>query len=402
MAQIIDFCSRTPSVLNELTSHQVKVLNRIRACRTEYMGTNIYRCENKECGHTEVRYASCKNRACSVCSWLPREKWKLQRENDLIPGVPYYHNVFTIPHQFSEMASQNMREVQTLLFQCVAATLKAFEKTHCRGGTIGFLSVLHSWSTQLLNHYHIHTAIPGGYFLKGVWYDMPKYLFPAKGLATMFRKKFCSGMRRLKRAGKLTFYGSLEDLNSTRHFNAAIEKGFNKNWYVHVEVTKGKDPSRIMGYLANYVYKTAIDHSRIECIDENGVKFKYRSHGEDRGSWVTQELACETFLRRFAGHIQPHRYMRIRYYGFLAGGVKRKSLEKIFRQKNKKYQARNNKIHRSSCEEIQKMSGRMEVSRCPKCGALMLSPWEVYRRNAGHDPPEEIVIESRQCEPVCA
>lgn len=402
MAQIIDFCSRTPSVLNDLTSQQIKVLNRISICRTEYLGTYIYRCENEECGHAESRYASCKNRACSVCSWLPREKWKLQRENDLIPGVPYYHNVFTIPHEFSEMASQNMREVQTLLFKCVAETLKAFEESHCNGGQIGFLSVLHSWSTQLLNHYHIHTAIPGGYLLDGKWHDMPDYLFPAKALATMFRNKFCSGLRRLKKAGKLKFYGRLEELNNAKKFSVAIDNGYQKQWYVHVEVTKGKKPEKIMGYLANYVYKTAIDHSRIESVDENGVKFKYRSHGEDRGTWVMKELPCDKFLQLFAGHIQPHRYMRIRYYGFLAGGVKRKSLELIFAQKNKEYEAKNIKIHRSSCEEIQQMGGRMEVAKCPKCGAIMLSPWEVYKRNAGHDPPVQVVIETNQNESVCA
>jgi len=238
--------------------------------------------------------------------------------------------------------------------------------------------------------------------LNGKWHDMPDYLFPAKALATMFCNKFCSGLRRLKKAGKLKFYGRLEELNNAKKFSVAIDKGYQKHWHVHVEVTKGKKPEKIMGYLANYVYKTAIDHSRIESVDENGVKFKYRSHGEDRGTWVMKELPCDKFLQLFAGHIQPHRYMRIRYYGFLAGGVKRKALELIFAQKNKEYEAKNIKIHRSSCEEIQQMGGRMEVAKCPKCGAIMLSPWEVYKRNAGHDPPEQVVIEKEKNESVCA
>ncbi len=144
IAKIIELCSETTGLFSRFSEQQRKVLNQIYACRTEHMDLHVYRCENQCCDYSTSRYASCKNRACSVCSWLPREKWKLQRENDLIPDVPYYHNVFTIPYVFSLIATQNQVEVQTLLFKAVSETLKAFEKSHCRGGKIGFLAVLHT------------------------------------------------------------------------------------------------------------------------------------------------------------------------------------------------------------------------------------------------------------------
>jgi len=389
LAKIIDICRTIPGALGGMSHQQAKVLGRISVCRTEYMGTYIYQCENEKCGHKEARYASCKNRACSVCSWLPREKWKLQRQNDLVPNTPYFHNVFTIPHEFSQIASQNQRAVQTLLLKCVESTLKAFEKSHCRGGKIGFMLVLHTWSTRMLNHYHVHAAIPGGYLLNDRWHPMHEYLFPIRALASMFKNKFCSGLRDLNRKGKLIFDGTLSELNDPGVFSKTIDEGYNNKWYVHSEATKGNDPSKIMGYLANYVYKTAIDHNRIERIDEKEVEFSYRSHEEhDKGAWKRLSLPAQEFLRRFASHIQPHRYTRIRYYGFLGGGVKKKYLALIFAQLAvKEYEAKNRKIHLSSCEEIQEMSGRMEVAKCPCCGARMLSPWEVYKRNAGHDPP---------------
>ncbi len=398
VAKVIDICSRIPGLREGFTSHQNKVLNRIAACRTESLGVHVYKCSNDSCDHTETRYASCKNRACSVCSWLPREKWKLQRENDLIPDTPYYHNVFTIPHEFSEMASQNQVVMQTLLFKCVSETLKAFEPTHCKGGQIGFCLVLHTWSTMLRLHYHIHAVIPGGYLLDGVWHEMNKYLFPAKGLASMFQNKFCSGLRKLYRKGRLHFHGHLSKLNDSKVFSGAVDAGYRKKWYVHTEVTKSGNPERLIGYLSNYVYKTAISHSRIDEVSETGVTFKYRSHNEDdRGQWRSTTLPCASFLEMFANHIQPHRYMRIRYYGYLGGGVKSERLKTIFEQKEHKYEARNNAIHRSSCEDIQKMSGQMECMRCPKCGSPMLSPWEQYRRRSVHDPPRNDAGDYKVC-----
>jgi len=388
IAKIIDICSNIPGALDSLTYRQRDVLDRLSVCRTQYLGTMAYQCENEECGHVEHRFISCKNRSCSVCSWLPREKWKMQRENDIIPNTQYYHNVFTIPHDMSLVASQNQREVQTLLFKCVDETLKSFAETHCKCGMIGFMLVLHTWSTRLLEHYHIHATIPGGFLLNGIWNEMPTYLFPAKALAQVFRAKFCSGLRKLHRQGKLRFQGYLAELNDPAIFGRMVEACFRKKWHVHSEVSKGRDPEKLIGYLANYVYKTAIDHSRIESVDDSAVEFSYR-HREENGTekWKKMALAPQEFLRRFAGHVQPRMFARIRYYGFLGGGVKNKYLAIIFKQKESEYEGKNQKIHRSSCENIIAESKRMEPTKCPVCAGMLLSPWEQMRRRSAKDPP---------------
>ena len=150
MAKIINICSVIPGALDCYTERQQKVFNQIKFCRTEFMGVNVYNCSNSECGHRESRYSSCKNRNCSVCSWLPKEKWKQQRSNDMIPETAYYHYVFTLPYELSQICSANKRLVQTLLFNSVAETLKSFQKTHCNDGKIGFIQCLHTWSTRLL------------------------------------------------------------------------------------------------------------------------------------------------------------------------------------------------------------------------------------------------------------
>ena len=403
MAQIIDLCSSMPGVVDRFNKRQQFVLAQIQNCRTEYMGVNMYQCTNSACRHAEYRYASCKNRNCSVCSWLPREKWKMQRSNDMIPDTAYYHDVFTIPYEFSQLAGQNKVEVQSLLFKCVASTLKEFEQTHCKGGKIGFIEFLHTWSTRLLEHYHIHVIIPGGYLLDGVWHDMSRYMFPAKALATMFRKKFCSGLRRLYKSGQLKFYGSLSVLDDPRVWSEFVNRNYNRHWHVHVSVTQGKNPMRLVGYLSNYVYKTAIDHSRIKRIDEKEVVFKYRSHAEgDRGAWNELSLGPEEFLRRFASHIQPKGFTRVRYYGYLGGGVKNERLKQIFNQKGKERIRTNTSIHRSSCEKIMTECGLSAMLKCPKCGHQMLSLWEIRKQESAHDPPQEDPCESIETHSRCA
>ena len=276
MAKVIDICSKIPGVLDRYTERQQTVFTQIKNCRTEFMGVNVYTCSNSECGHRESRYVSCKNRNCSICSWLPREKWKLQRSNDMIPSTSYYHYVFTIPYELSQICSANKSEVQGLLFRSVAETLKSFEKTHCKNGKIGFIQCLHTWSTRLLEHSHIHVIMPGGYLKDDVWYDMPDYMFPQKALAVKFRGVFCSGLRRLYKKKPFHLPGHLCTLSDPKVWGEFMDSNYKRHWHVHVEPTRGGDPMKLVGYLSNYVYKTAIDHSRIQHVDSEKVVFKCR------------------------------------------------------------------------------------------------------------------------------
>lgn len=50
-----------------------------------------------------------------------------------------------------------------LLFEASSQTLLEVAVDPKRlGAQIGFLSILHTWSSNLLPHYHIHAVVPGG------------------------------------------------------------------------------------------------------------------------------------------------------------------------------------------------------------------------------------------------
>ena len=101
---------------------QLKVLRAIRNCRTQALGGHLDRCS--VCGHEAISYNSCRNRHCPKCQTNAREQWLAKRGEDLLP-VPYFHVVFTIPHDLSALALQNKRILYDLLFQTSRPTSPA-------------------------------------------------------------------------------------------------------------------------------------------------------------------------------------------------------------------------------------------------------------------------------------
>jgi hypothetical protein len=76
------------------------------------------------------------------------------------------------------------------------------------GAEIGFLSILHTWSSNLLPHYHIHCVVPAGGLSadhsQWIHTSHPLFLLPIPVLRTVFRHKFLDGLRRLYRKGGWT------------------------------------------------------------------------------------------------------------------------------------------------------------------------------------------------------
>jgi len=78
----------------------------------------------------------------------------------LLP-VPYFHVVFTLPHELAPIAYHNQRVVYALLFRAAAETLRtiAADPKHL-GAQLGFLAILHTWGQTLLYHPHLHCVTP--------------------------------------------------------------------------------------------------------------------------------------------------------------------------------------------------------------------------------------------------
>ena len=129
-----------------LTTQHLRVLRAIAHCRTAALGGHLDRCAT--CGHRAISFNSCRNRHCPKCLTHARDQWIVERERELLP-VGYAHVVFTLPHLLGGLALQNKRVVYDLLFRASAATLLDVARTPKHlGGSLGFLSVLHTWGKR--------------------------------------------------------------------------------------------------------------------------------------------------------------------------------------------------------------------------------------------------------------
>jgi hypothetical protein len=144
-----------------LPAAQRKAIRAITACRTAALGGHRLWCER--CGYQRYVYHSCRNRHCPQCQSTATAAWVQARVNELLP-VPYFHNVFTLPHELNALvlfSERNHRALLKLLFHAAAQTLLEFGRQEL-GGKIGFTLVLHTWDQQLRPHLHVHALIASG------------------------------------------------------------------------------------------------------------------------------------------------------------------------------------------------------------------------------------------------
>jgi len=301
-----------------LTGLHLKVLSAIERCRTAALGGHRDRCSR--CGYTvAISYNSCRNRHCPKCQTNARDKWLAARQGELL-AVPYVHVVFTLPHELAPLALYNKKLLYDLLFRTSAASLLeiAADPKHL-GAQIGFLSVLHTWGSNLLHHPHVHCVIPaGGLSPDHERWVHPQYPFflPVKVLSRVFRGKFVSGLKQMFQKGDLCLPGPLQPLAQRKTFHSFLRTLFRHDWVVYAKPPFG-GPEHVLHYLARYTHRVAISNHRLVSFAEGKVTFRWKdyAHG-NKGRLMT--LAAEEFLRRFLLHVLPRGFVRIRFFGLLA------------------------------------------------------------------------------------
>ena len=196
LADIFRAHGRAYAKKHRLGPTQRKVVRAILQCRTAALGGHRIGCP--QCGYSRYHYHSCRNRHCPKCGMLAKARWLESRQRELLP-TPYYHNVFTLPHELNGLilySEQNRRAILGLLFHAAAETLQSFGKNNL-GGKIGFTMVLHTWDQQLRAHFHLHAIIAGGALAEkgSKWIDAGKnFLFPVRALSRVFRGKYVEGV----------------------------------------------------------------------------------------------------------------------------------------------------------------------------------------------------------------
>jgi hypothetical protein len=351
---------------HKLPRNILKAMSSIESCRTAKLGGHVDECD--ACGHVRISYNSCRNRHCPKCQTMAKERWLENRKKDLLP-VGYFHVVFTIPEELNSVTLFNQKELYSILFKAASETLIELAKDiKYLGADIGFISILHTWGQNLMNHPHIHCIVPGGglSFDGSRWINSRKDFFiPVKVLSRKFRGKFLFYLKRAYYDKKLKYAGSIQYLNDKYEFQCFKDNLYDKEWIVYCK-PPFQNAEHVLEYLGRYTHRVAISNNRIVKFEDGYVTFKWRDY-KDSNKQKLMKLTAEEFIRRFLMHILPNKFVKIRHYGILSNrnrNLKLKKCKALTGSLSLKSESSNEKL--TAAELFLKLTGK-DINQCPCC-----------------------------------
>ena len=347
---------------------QKKAALAIRDCKSGSLGVNISQCP--DCGYTEFHNNSCRNRSCPNCQAVNQEIWVDKRRAEVI-DTPYFHVVFTLPHELNSLIYCNQKLLYGLLHRCCARTLLELSADKKYLGAIpGIIQVLHTWNQEMLYHVHMHCIISGGGLTpdRRIRKSKGHFFIPVMVLRDKFKGCCLAALDSLYQSGELVFSSSCEKLRNSYEWSAFRNALYEKDWCPYIKETFNGFGNAIE-YLGRYTHKIAISNSRILSVDNQQVSFSAR--GKKPGEPPrTITLENTEFIRRYLMHVLPSGFQKIRYYGFLNNQGKGKNLKLIFTlQGHQRFRARYAHL---SIAELIKAVWKVDIRICPECGCCRM------------------------------
>jgi hypothetical protein len=326
-----------------LPLNQLRTLRAIEICRTKELGGHVDECE--DCRHIRISYNSCRNRHCPKCQFLTKEKWLHAREKELLP-VPYFHIVFTVPSELNPLALRNQEVVYSLLFKAASETLLELTRTRLKA-QIGVIAVLHTWGQNLYDHPHLHCIVTGGGLSQHRWISTKrKFFLPVKVMSRLFKGKLLSFIKKA--------------------LDVDINGLYSKEWVIYCK-PPFNGPASVIQYLGRYTHRVAITNHRIISADNEMVSFSWKDYS-DGNRKKTMTLDADEFIRRFLLHVLPDRFVKIRYFGFLANRNRKACLERC--RTLLKAQCPPVKLSETWQETLCRTTG-IDINLCPLCHGKM-------------------------------
>lgn len=155
------------------------------------------------------------------------------------------------------------------------------------------------------------------------------------------------------------------------------EKLTAKKWVVYAKRPFG-GPQQVTEYLGRYTHKIAISNHRITNVGTDTVSFKVKDYRKGGKKEICKLLKTE-FIRRFAMHILPKAFVRIRHFGILSTTGKKKYLISIREQTG------------SVTLTVKREPTKLGV--CPACGKGQLVTIAIFQDRG---PPKHLIQQINQ------
>jgi hypothetical protein len=361
---------------------QLKVMTAIERCRSAALGGHVLRCTS--CSEQQISYNSCRNRHCPKCQSSAAHRWLEDRQADLLP-VEYFHVVFTMPAQISDIAYQNKAVIYNILFKAAVETLLTIGKDPKHlGASLRLTAELHTWGSAMTHYPHLHCIVPGGGLSPGKksWVACrPGFSLPVRVLSRLFRRLFLELLLQAHKDKRLKFYGAHTMLDDQMAFNRYLVPVRRIDWVVYAK-RPFAGPSSVLRYLSRYTHRIAIANSRLTQANKNTVTFKwtdYRVDGDKRHKNLT--LQTDELIRRFLIHVLPSRFHRIRHYGLLSNKARAQAIELVRKH-----------LHAAPEPETTPLSEQAPtVYACRKCGEPMIIIEVLVRPYLARAPPVPVI-----------
>ena len=360
---------------NQLEPWEARALRELMQCRTADMGGHHWQCSR--CGYNHLAYNTCHNRHCAGCGRERRRQW-LERVSQWTLPAPYFHLVFTAPHELNPLIEAN----RSLLYKLqLRAPARAIHRLAARAdGPLGafqpgLISVLHSWGQEMLRHVHSHHVLAGCGPRLGAgapeWVvcqgrELP--LDPAL-LADTYRDVFLRALRRLHKAGELKMPGALGMWDGRQEFRRFLAPLSEIRWVVFCGSPEHVSrPDAALGYLARYASGAAIGDARIVGDTQGEVTIRIKDYRT--GENTTRAMPGDEFVRRFMLHILPPRFSRIRFNGFLGSNIREARLAEARRQLGPRDIKEEEAAAPPPVDTVDAGAGELELDferKCPRC-----------------------------------
>lgn len=383
-ASFSDYCLSHP-----VPEFKLKTVNAMINCKTGKLGYSLIHC--KQCGKIEMRSCSCGNRNCPSCGYLEEKRWTALRQAEVIPGIPYFHLVFTLPHVLSDIMYQNQKAALDLLFTAAKDTILKLSDKKLKM-IPGILMILHSFGSNLSIHYHLHVLVSGG----GLTKDKTRFkrclsngfFLPLKAVTRVYRGKFMDGLKKLHDSEKLHYYHDALKYRNSYEWKELLNTCYSTTWNVEIKPlapvkkdgnTAGdkETTDNAVSYFARYTNRTAISNSRILSYDKEKVTFRYKDYHGSSYTMKEMTISTDEFIRRFLMHLLPPGFCRVRSAGFLACCIRKKSLELIYALLEKIYEP--SEVKKMSASDLILLFFGKDISTCKHCGSKV----EILPRMSG-------------------
>ena len=307
-----------------LRPYQSRTLEAIATCGTPAAGMHAEICDH--CGEHRFRPNTCANRCCPHCQGRSRADWVEARTAELLP-CGYFHAVLTLLPDLRRLAAAFPQVVLNCLIQAAGDAIDFLcRKPDFLGAVVGQLLVLHTWKRDLGWHPHVHIIVTaGGWDAEhACWVPAQRhgsqrkpFLIPAEVLKAAFQFRMRRLLLNAYQKGKFLDgpHEAFPELATTATWTGAVNRLGERPWVVHIEPPFGT-PQQLLKYLGAYVNRVAISPSRITAYDPKTgmVTCTWKTNREPLIPRSDTIPAVE-FLQRFAQHILPASFHRIRFRG---------------------------------------------------------------------------------------